>query len=111
VLEILGGGGQLHDLLGERVGKEDDHGDNEHVDRQGLDHRQTDQHDRHDLAAGTRVASNPFNGTLDRQTLTETGPEGPDCHAEAGGNHTPCEKLHCTAPFHVLLWLIDSYTV
>src|SRR5210317_912049 len=98
----------LHNSVGEGVGEEDDHGNNEHVDCQGLDHCQTDQHDGHDLATCARVTGNTFNGLLNGQTLADTGTERTETHADPGCDDTPSKKFHFYDSFFSFLF---SYTV
>jgi len=96
---LVGSAGQLHHLLGERVGEEDDHRHNENVDSEGLDHRQTDHHGGQNLAACARIPRNALNSFLDGQTLTNAGSKRTKTHADTGSQHTPREKFHLSYSF------------
>jgi len=97
---VSGAAGQLQNLSGERIGKKNDHGDKRStsIARDSIIARPISMMVM-DFALAPGLRATPSTGAFHRQTLTETGPEGPDRHAETGSDHTPREKLHCPAPF------------
>ena len=70
-------GQQFHYLPGERVGEQNNHGNNKNVDCQGLDHGQTDHHGGQDLATCAGIAGNTFNRTFDSEAWPIPVPKEP----------------------------------